>query len=292
MDPEIRDCVHSQKHCGRYGSHSALSCPWRRQVLGCRMIIFAASRPLRPSCGGSSWTGAWVAGARGARTRRLTRSNGCWSSTARAIGTSRPNFHEHLVRDHGFRLGYTWTKIRLQEAGACEEGQGARGAPQEAAAPLPGMLLFQDENSPHRWRVDLGRASTWIATMDDATGEVVSAFAGRGRRHLLELSRASGNDREEAASSAPLYTARGSHYSTAHQGRRQGRQGAPDPGRPGPRPELGIEHIPSYSPPGGASSGSSAPCKGACPRSCVWPASPPVDEANRYIAETFLPALQ
>ena len=26
------------------------------------------------------------------------------------------HFHEHLVRDHGFRWGYTWTKAYLQTA--------------------------------------------------------------------------------------------------------------------------------------------------------------------------------
>ena len=60
------------------------------------------------------WTGAW-GGPRGAARRLLewvleqyrTRY---WDFTAK-------HFHEHLVRDHGFRLGYTWTKIRLQEAG-------------------------------------------------------------------------------------------------------------------------------------------------------------------------------
>ena len=37
------------------------------------------------------------------------------------------------------------------------------------------MLLFQD-GSTHRWLVDLGRDLDLIATMDDATGELISAF--------------------------------------------------------------------------------------------------------------------
>jgi len=42
------------------------------------------------------------------------------------------HFHERLVAEHGFALGYTWTRRVLQEAGAA-----ALGASQEAAAPAP-----------------------------------------------------------------------------------------------------------------------------------------------------------
>ena len=157
-----------------------------------------------------------------------------WDFTAK-------HFHEHLVRDHGFRLGYTWTKIRLQEAGLVKKARG-RGAhrkrrPRRA---LPGMLLFQD-GSPHRWLVDLGRDLDLIATMDDATGEVVSAFlveeegtfsSFRGLRETIEkkgpLLRLLHRPRQ------PLLP--------QPQGRRQGRQGAPDPGRPGPRPARHRAH--------------------------------------------------
>ena len=157
-----------------------------------------------------------------------------WDFTAK-------HFHEHLVRDHGFRLGYTWTKIRLQEAGLVKKAR-ARGAhrkrrPRRA---LPGMLLFQD-GSPHRWLVDLGRDLDLIATMDDAHGRGRLGLPGRGRRHLLELSRASGNDREEGPFLRLLHRPR-QPLLPQPQGRRQGRQGAPDPGRPGPRPARHRAH--------------------------------------------------
>ena len=46
------------------------------------------------------------------------------------------HFHEHLVKDHGFGWGYTWTKLHLQWKGVSREGRHARGArSQEARAP-------------------------------------------------------------------------------------------------------------------------------------------------------------
>ena len=44
------------------------------------------------------------------------------------------HFHEHLVRDHGFGWGYTWTKLHLQWAGAGGEGAAQGGAPAQARA--------------------------------------------------------------------------------------------------------------------------------------------------------------
>ena len=37
------------------------------------------------------------------------------------------HFHEHLVRDHGFRWGYTWVKTQLHTAGLVERAK-RRGA--------------------------------------------------------------------------------------------------------------------------------------------------------------------
>ena len=67
------------------------------------------------------------------------------------------HFHEHLVCDHGFAYGYTWTKLQLQRAGlvkpAKRRGVHRRRRPRR---PLPGMLVFQDA-SPFRWLAALDR---------------------------------------------------------------------------------------------------------------------------------------
>src|ERR1700759_5257278 len=61
------------------------------------------------------------------------------------------HFHEHLVKDHGFGWGYTWTKLHLQWAGLAPKAprKGAHRRKRERR-PLPGMMLHQD-GSRHAW---------------------------------------------------------------------------------------------------------------------------------------------
>ena len=40
-------------------------------------------------------------------------------------GFTAKHFHEHLVRDHGFRWGYTWTKVFLQSRTCWRRRRGA-----------------------------------------------------------------------------------------------------------------------------------------------------------------------
>lgn len=95
-----------------------------------------------------------------------------WDFTAK-------HFHEHMVRNHGFEYGYTWTKARLQKAGLVKR---ARRRDAERRPRRPGMMLFQD-GSPFRWLAALDRDLDLIianhlawAKMDDANAEVYSAF--------------------------------------------------------------------------------------------------------------------
>jgi hypothetical protein len=84
-------------------------------------------------------------------------------------------FHEHLVKDHGFGWGYTWTKLHLQWMGVVGKAprKGAHRRKRERR-PLPGMMLHQD-GSRHAWLE--GRPPLdLIVTLDDATGEIYSAF--------------------------------------------------------------------------------------------------------------------
>ena len=53
----------------------------------------------------------------------------------RYSGFTAKHFHEHLVRDHGFSWGYTWTKVFLQSKGLLSARQDARRAPAQAAPP-------------------------------------------------------------------------------------------------------------------------------------------------------------
>jgi hypothetical protein len=119
------------------------------------------------------------------------------------------HFHEKLVSEHGFKLGYSWTKRVLQEAGqvkpAKKRGAHRRKRPRQT---LPGMMLHQD-GSRHHWVPDV----EWdlIVTMDDATSEIYSAFlveqegtmsSFQALREVIDTHRLFG----------ALYADRGSHY--------------------------------------------------------------------------------
>ena len=66
-------------------------------------------------------------------------------------GFTAKHFHEHLVRDHGFRWSYSWTKSYLQGRGllakAVRRGAHRRKRPRR---PMAGMMLHQDA-SKHGW---------------------------------------------------------------------------------------------------------------------------------------------
>jgi len=83
-------------------------------------------------------------------------------------GFTAKHFHEKLVERHGYRLGYTVTRLALQAAGlvrrAPRRGAHRRRRPRR---PLPGMLLHQDA-ARHAWLA--GRPPLdLVVTLDDAT---------------------------------------------------------------------------------------------------------------------------
>src|ERR1700704_1792479 len=85
------------------------------------------------------------------------------------------HFHEHLVRDHGFRWGYTWVKTQLHTAGLVERAK-KRGAHRRKRErkPFEGMMLHQD-GSGAAWLAGQPQLDL-IVTMDDATSTIYAAF--------------------------------------------------------------------------------------------------------------------
>lgn len=155
------------------------------------------------------------------------------------------HFHEHLVRERGFRWGYTWVKAQLHTAGLVERAQ-RRGAHRRKRErkPWEGMMLHQD-GSRAAWLAG-APALDLIVTMDDATSTIYSAFlieeegTASTFRALLEVFTAHGLP-------SSLYTDRGSHYFHTPQA-----DGPVDKDRltqvGRALKHLGIEHIPAYSP--------------------------------------------
>ena len=146
-------------------------------------------------------------------------------------GFTAKHFHEHLQARHGYRLGYTVTRLALQAAGlvkrAPRRGAHRRKRPRR---PLPGMLLHQDA-ARHAWLA--GRPPLdLVVTLDDATSEVYSAIlvAEEGTassfRGLAEVVA------HQGLFLRALHRPRRPRLPHA-RGRRPGRPAAPDPGRPG-----------------------------------------------------------
>src|ERR1700722_3989999 len=155
------------------------------------------------------------------------------------------HFHEHLVKDHGFGWGYTWTKLHLQWMGVVGKAprKGAHRRKRERR-PLPGMMLHQD-GSRHAW-LSGAPALDLIVTLDDAEGEIYSSFLVEEEgtastfqalkevfsRHGLPMS---------------LYTDRGAHY--FHLPKAGGEIDWDHPTQEGRAlDQLGIEPIGAYSP--------------------------------------------
>jgi transposase len=199
------------------------------------------------------------------------------------------HFHEELRARHGYRLGYTATRLALQSAGlvkpAPRRGKHRKKRPRR---PLPGMLLFQD-GSQHRWIGALGHDLDLVVTLDDATGRICSAFLVEQEGTMSSFVGLHGTIAAHGLFGA-LYTDRGPHYFHTPQA-----GGRVDKGNPTQvsraLQQLGIRHTPSYSP----------EARGRMERVFGTPQRrlPPelrragvrtMEAANRYPRETFVPA--
>src|SRR5262245_24788054 len=198
------------------------------------------------------------------------------------------HFHEQLMRRHNYHLCYTVTRLSLQAAGlvARAKRRGAHRKKRERR-PLPGMLLFQD-GSKHRWIAALGHDIDLIVTLDDATGEIYSAF-------LIE---------EEGTMSSflgfaetigrhglfgALYTDRGEHYFiTPKDESKVDKTQLTQVDRA--LSQLGIIHIPSYSPQArGRMERVFGTLQKRLPQELRLSRIKTVAGANRYLKDRFVP---
>jgi hypothetical protein len=197
------------------------------------------------------------------------------------------HFHEHLVKRHGFRWGYTWTKTQLHAAGLAERAQ-RRGAHRRKRPrkPCVGMMLHQD-GSREAW-LERQPALDLIVTMDDATSEIYSAFlveeegTASTLRACLEVFGAKGLP-------SSLYTDRGSHYfTTPKAGEAVDKQRPTQVGRA--LAKLGIEHIPAYSPEArGRSERLFGTLQDRLIKELELAGLAEIEAANRFIREVYLP---
>jgi transposase len=202
-------------------------------------------------------------------------------------GFTAKHFHDKLRQHHGFKLGYSWTKLRLQDAGLVAK------APRRSAhrkkrprRPLRGMMLHQDGSS-HRWLPTLDQDFDLIVTMDDATSEIYSAFlvGEEGTQSSLQALA-----EVIAAHGLPcaLYTDRASHYFvTPKAGEKVAKDQPTQVGRA--LAQLGIEHIPAYSPEArGRSERAFGTLQDRLPKELALAGVTTVEAANRFLREVYL----
>ncbi len=196
------------------------------------------------------------------------------------------HFWDKLVLDHDFKRSYNWVRLTLQAhcrtAKAPRRGAHRRRRPRRA---LPGMMLHQD-GSTHEWVP--GRWWDLIVTMDDATSDIHSAFFVEEEGTMSTFQGLC-----EVVSSkglfCALYADRASHYwHTPEAGAKVDKDNPTQVGRA--LAQLGIELIAAYSPEArGRSERMFATLQKRLPQELRLAGITTMDEANRFLRETFLP---
>ena len=198
------------------------------------------------------------------------------------------HFHEHLRERHGYLLGYTVTRLALQAAGLVAKAK-RRGTHRRRRErrPQPGMLLFQD-GSRHRWIPGLEQDLDLIATLDDATNDVYSAFLIEQEGTMSSFLGLFETIAKNGLFSA-FYTDRGSHYFfTSKAGGKVDKTKPTQVGRA--LAQLGITHIPSYSPEArGRMERLFGTLQKRLPQELRLAGINTLDAANRFLRERFLP---
>ena len=198
------------------------------------------------------------------------------------------HFHEKLVERHGYKLGYTVTRLALQSAGLVQPAR-RRGAHRRKRPrrPMAGMMLHQD-GSTHAW---LGGQAPLdlIVTLDDATSEIYSAFLVDEEGTASSFQGLSETIAKKGLFCA-LYTDRGSHYFlTPVAGGKVSKDTLTQVGRA--LAELGIEHIAGYSPEArGRSERAFRTLQDRLVKELALAGITTIEAANRFIAEVYLNA--
>ena len=197
------------------------------------------------------------------------------------------HFHEQLVKRHGYKLGYTVTKVHLHRAGlvrpATKRSAHRKKRPRR---PMVGMMLHQDA-STHAWLPGDGRKYDLVVTLDDATSAIYSIFL-TDQEGTASTFRGLGEVALRHGLFCSFYTDRGSHYFlTPQAGGKVSRTALTQVGRA--LAQLGIEHIAAYSPQArGRSERAFLTLQDRLPKELAMAGIATVEAANRWLAETYI----
>lgn len=207
---------------------------------------------------------------------------------SRYKGFSVQHFYEFARREHNLIRSYNWTRTTLQKHGVI--GSSTRGGKhrlRRERKPMSGMMLHQD-GSTHHWILALDYDIDLIVTMDDATSKITSAF------FVEEEGTASSfqgihETIESEGLFCSFYTDRASHYfNTPKAGGKVDKSQLTQVGRA--LYQLGIEHIPAYSPEArGRSERMFGTLQDRLPKELNLYGITTMEEANKYLKEVYLP---
>lgn len=199
------------------------------------------------------------------------------------------HFHEQLVKRHGYKLGYTVTKVHLHRSGlvtpAVKRSAHRKKRPRR---PMVGMMLHQDA-SRHAWLPGDARQYDLVVTLDDATSAIYSAFLVEEEGTASSL-RGLGEVVARHGLFCALYSDRGSHYfHTPKAGAPVAKAALTQVGRA--LAQLGAEHIAAYSPEArGRSERAFRTLQDRLPKELKLAGIADIDAANRWLAEAYIPA--
>jgi transposase len=197
------------------------------------------------------------------------------------------HFHEQLSKRHNYTLGYTVTKLHLHWAGLVMPAR-TRSAHRKKRPrrPMVGMMLHQDA-STHAWLPGDESKYDLVVTMDDATSGIYSLFLVNQEGTASSL-RGVRDVVEKHGLFCSLYTDRGSHYfETAEAGARVSKTVLTQFGRA--LKQLGIEHIPAYSPQArGRSERLFGTLQDRLPKELALAGITTMEAANRWLREVYI----
>lgn len=203
------------------------------------------------------------------------------------MGRNVVHFYEAYTQHHGGKRSYSWVKSCLHSAELVTPSR-RRGPHRQLRErkPRAGMMLHQDA-STHQWVPE----KVWdlVVTMDDATGEIYSAFfveqegtqsSMRGVREVLE----------SKGIFSSFYSDRGSHYwRTPVVGGRVDKENLTQFARA--MTELGVVMIAGYSPQArGRSERMFGTLQGRLPQELKEAGIVDMEEANEFLLKRFIPA--
>jgi len=204
-------------------------------------------------------------------------------------GFSARHFHQFAVREHGVTLSYTFVKQALQTAGLVPRRQKrGRHRRRRERKPCFGEMLHID-GSKHEWlKLRPGEKQTMVAVVDDATSRLLYARLEQGE-DLWAIFRALKAVFGAHGLPLSLYSDRASWaFYTPKAGGKVDRERLTQVGRA--LEELGVEHIPSYSPQArGRSERLNRTLQERVVQELKAAGIADVEAANRYLEERYMP---